>query len=137
MSNTPWKPAAPLEYPCPPGYRQRYCVMTPENIKKKESERWFIVKDKQGKSVVDSKKTAIDGKPLDNTVQYRTLILMRITEEDAKARDKYYADLNKAKQTSNARRFEAETAGESAGYPGAGAYGNVTVSTEGRDDGKS
>ncbi len=137
MANTPWKPAAPLDYPCPPGFRQRYCVQTPENIKKKEFEGWFIVKDNKGKSVVDSKKTAIDGTPLDGTVTYRTLILMRIPEEKAKARDKYYADLNKFKQTANARRFETEAAGESAGYPGAGAYGNVTVSTEERDDGKS
>ena len=137
MGNTPWKPATPLDYPTPPGFRDRYCVQTPENIQKKESEGWFIVKDKRGKPVVDSKKTAIDGKPLDDTVTYRSLILMRIPEETAKARDKYYADLNNAKQGANAERFEADTAGESAGYPGAGAYGNVTVTTDGRGSKKS
>ena len=134
MGTTPWKPATPLAYPTPPGFRDRYCVMTAENIQKKESEGWEVVKDKRGKPVVDSKKTAIDGTPLDDTVQYRTLILMRTTIENYEARCKYYAGINDDKLGQNAKQFEAESS--SAGHPGAGAYGNVTVKTD-RGDGKS
>lgn len=93
---TPWKPSRVLEIPAhlkKKGFTYRWASKNMVGrIQKLLSEGWVVDEDLSKAMSQSVPKTILDGSPLDGTVQRRELIVMRIPDELAKARNKYYAD---------------------------------------------
>ena len=93
-----WKPAKMLDVlDKVAGYRYRWCDKDPASLDKKQAEEWQFVKGRTAKldASTDAAKD-IEGadKSLTSITEYRELVLMRLDEETAEARDEYYNNLN-------------------------------------------
>lgn len=101
-ATTPWKPANRLDIPQKykkSGWIYRFCSSEesrPGNITKKLQEGWIVDKEvvpaMERDGVLPIMPTLNDGKRLDSTFKMRELIVMRIPQELADSRKKYYAD---------------------------------------------
>lgn len=118
----PWKPSRLLDIPeefKDPNFTYRWCTTNKAgNIRKKQSEGWIIDKELHKKMSDRLTPTIEDGKPLDDVVGIRELIVMKIPNELAKARTEYYqkrgASTMRKKQTeldNEVRKFGGETYG--------------------------
>lgn len=124
--STSWKPASITDViNKEPGYRYRWSNKDPDNLAKKSAEGWETVSKLQSDSVIPEDSNRIDeGKNLTSTFEKRDVILQRIREEDAQARDEYY-------NAENDRRITGLTAHikKGANEQGTSAHGEITISS--------
>ena len=90
MATEPWKPASLLKVPDRAGHRRKW--VRDELISRLSSEGWTKVSKKT--SGIKLEGTVLDGESQDDTVRMRELVLMEITEERAKGREKYFKSLS-------------------------------------------
>ena len=128
-SNSSWKPASYIHIPenlKKPGFRYRACnTEKTGNIDKKIAEGWEI--DTELTQKMRRTPTLQDGQNLDTTMKIRELVIMRMPEELAKQRDKYYSDLSSRARNNIASKFKKDASDLN---DGAGAYGESKESLQ-------
>ena len=113
MTTTPWKPSSYLGIPEKiktkylTGYRGRFCSKS--QLSKKLAEGWEVVSITAEDKKFLNPPTLIDGKPLTSEVHVRELILVRMPEELAKGRDKYFAEVTDGGLDSSVQRYKDGT----------------------------
>lgn len=91
----PWQPARMLDVGAKEdGFRYRWRNNDPAMMEKAKAEGWAVV-DTTDTSFHKHPRSVDDGSPLGSAKTYRELVLMRTPEENALARDEYYAELNR------------------------------------------
>ena len=100
---TPWKPASLLTLGRKePGFRNRWCRK--ELIEKKLLEGWEVVRTSAKDATPEI--TLMDGTKLTGIIQKRNLILCRMPEELAIAREEYHTNLSDSAAEAPLREFE-------------------------------
>ena len=91
QKTTPWKPASILSLTFQESGK-RYRFGKPERHDKKLQEGWIPVEKgaKDAPKILED--SLVDGSPLGSYASKRGLILYKMSEEIAQARDKYYSD---------------------------------------------
>lgn len=85
--NKSWEPARALNLvKKDAGFRYRWASADPANLEKKQAEGWEFA---SGPEVHDRPKGVEHGKQIGSLKQYRDVVLMRIPEDMARARDEY------------------------------------------------
>lgn len=123
-----WKPAAHLEaVQKQDGYRYRWCSKDPDNIQRKRLEGWEVADDTTDPVVGhDAPGYVDDGKPLTTVREHRELVLMRTTEENARAREEWVREQT-MNQTAGLKRDAQKMMADGAGGTPAEVHGNITI----------
>lgn len=126
----PWEPATLMGIPedlKDPAFVYRYCTKDearPGNIRKKIAEGWEIDTELSKKMKTRNLVPTInDGTPVDNTLQIREMIVMRMPKELKESRDAYFAKLNGENSKGTKENFNDEVEKISGGQTKA--YGNI------------
>lgn len=126
----PYSPATLLDHAPIPGFRIKW--QDKDNITKYLSEGWIIHEEDGEEQARRLPPTLRDGEQTDSTVQMRELILMKMPEEMAKSRNKYWQKMAGDNVKSVAMDFKRKAKAESQtrkGSRGDGAYGNINISS--------
>lgn len=113
----PWKPALILKHDDVPGFRLKW--VREDQVDRFRAEGWITHESDHSKSTPS---TIVDGSPIDSTVHKRELVLMKIPEARAKARDTYYKSLTDGSLDASINEFK-NVANEGTGK----SYGEVKV----------
>ncbi len=133
----PWRPAKRLDLPKETeerlkkeGYRPRWVNKRAlGNIDKKIAEGWEFDKSVSSGRANSLNRTINDGTPLDGTTHIAELVLMKIPEEKAVSRNKYYSDRANRSFTESKQRLTSNLRTDS-GDDRVKAYGSVTEERE-------
>ena len=125
----PWNPSSLLAHEPIEGFRLRWCDKL--QVTKKLSEGWIIVKEDGQDKTKRVPATIEDSEQIDDTVQMRELILMKMPEYKAVSRNKYWQKMAGEQVEGVANKFvnEVNAEGKTDRGPGGSAYGNVTVNS--------
>ncbi len=123
-----WKPASVTDVAHKEqGYRYRWATKTADNLAKREAEGWETV----SKGTSSDKAIAVDdgkihsGKKLTSIYEKHDVILQRIPEETAQARDEYMNNKTK-KRTLGLTAHVKKEMGSAGGAP---VHGDITISS--------
>lgn len=120
-----WTPASVTEVTNKePGYRYRWSSKTPDNLAKKEAEGWETVSGVTSDKAIPSPERIGEGKKLTSVYEKHDVILQRIPEENAQARDAYFDNENKRRIAGLTAHIKKEI-----GKAGANMHGEITISS--------
>lgn len=124
--NASWKPHQALELTKrDPNFRYRWANKDDLNLDRKTNEGWVFAGKDEAKHLRLKTVEAGSGE-VGAQIGYRDLVLMKIPEEQAKAREAYYADRT-AEQTKGLKgSLNSKLRGGSDKSPGA--HGEITIS---------
>jgi len=124
-----WKPARHFDIRNKdPNYRYRMALNDPGNIEKKQAEGWIVVD--RNSNIAGSQSLpnpSTDGQALASPVTYREHVLMVLPNEQAEARDEYFAERASIRERQIKRELESEFS--AAAGPGARApiHGKIVI----------
>lgn len=129
----PWRPASLLSLPQVikdkylSGYRGRF--VSKSQLSKKVLEGWEVVQMSPEDLELLSPATLIDGKPLGTNLQVRELILCRMLEETALAREEYFRSLIEGSESNQMGELR-----DSVDVGPSGVYGSIKIKAPDRGE---
>lgn len=121
-----WKPASVTDViNKEDGYRYRWANKTADNLAKKEAEGWETVSSLQSDRVSPTDSGKInEGRSLSSVYEKHDVILQRIPEESALARDAYYQEETQRRTSGLTAHVKKEI-----NKGGAPSHGEITISS--------
>tara|TARA_R110000868_G_scaffold234425_1_gene488113 strand:+ start:674 stop:1141 length:468 start_codon:yes stop_codon:yes gene_type:complete len=126
--NSSWKPASVTDVANKEdGYRYRWSYKSPDNLAKKEAEGWETVSGLHADKVAPTDNNRIEhGKSLTSVNEKYDVVLQRIPEEMAKARDEYHGEKNKRRMDGLTAHLKKEMRDKGGNAP---VHGEITISS--------